>query len=125
MERGTDERLATSDRINVYFWSISKRSRSLKFTDSLLLFHGFLDWMSRDFQGHPTNLFLTLSVPQRNLAGWQKYTCPDAKFVIDRGFGWELLTFSSISTRAGCRNSEDLSSWVGNFLCVLLGKRNR
>ena len=28
-------------------------------------------------------------------------------FVIGRGFAWELLTFSSISTRAGCRNSED------------------
>ena len=28
-------------------------------------------------------------------------------FVIDSGFAWELLTFSSISTRAGCRNSED------------------
>ena len=28
-------------------------------------------------------------------------------FVIDRGFASELLTFSSISTRAGCRNSED------------------
>ena len=28
-------------------------------------------------------------------------------FVIDRGFPWELLTFSSISTRAGRRNSED------------------
>ena len=28
-------------------------------------------------------------------------------FVIDRGFAWELLTFSSISIRAGCRNSED------------------
>ena len=28
-------------------------------------------------------------------------------FVIDRGFALELLTFSSISTRAGCRNSED------------------
>ena len=27
-------------------------------------------------------------------------------FVIDRGFALELLTFSSISTRAGCRNSE-------------------
>ena len=27
--------------------------------------------------------------------------------VIDRGFAWELLTLSSISTRAGCRNSED------------------
>ena len=26
-------------------------------------------------QGHPWNLFLTLSVPQRNLAGWQKYRC--------------------------------------------------
>ena len=61
-------------------------------------------------QGHPTNLFLTLSVPQRNLAGWQKYICSDelaGKFVIDRGFAWELLTFSSISTRAGCTNSED------------------
>ena len=60
--------------------------------------------------GHPTNLFLTLSVPQRNLAGWQKYRCFDelaGKFTIDRGFAWELLTFSSISTRAGCRNSED------------------
>ena len=28
-------------------------------------------------QGHPTNLFLTLSVPQRNLAAWQKYRCFD------------------------------------------------
>ena len=28
-------------------------------------------------------------------------------FVIYRGFTWELLTFSGISTRAGCRNSED------------------
>ena len=28
-------------------------------------------------QGHPTNLFLTLSVPQRNLAGWKKYRCFD------------------------------------------------
>ena len=119
-------------------------------------------------------------------------------FVIERGFAWELLTVSSISTRAGCRNSEDggrlkkkkkkipslsqrvvtnirrlvrvialaektcfvpvlsllfgrfgsrdlkargipgweihliswlgnqpiLSSWLGNFLCVLLGKRH-
>ena len=51
-----------------------------------------------------------ISVPQRNLAGWQKYRCFDelaGKFIIDRGFAWELLTFSSISTRAGCRNSED------------------
>ena len=31
-------------------------------------------------------------------------------FVIDRGFAWELLTFSSISTRAGCRNSEHWGS---------------
>ena len=61
-------------------------------------------------QGHPTNLFLSLSVPQRNLAGWQKYRCFDelvGNFVIHRGFAWELLTFSSISTRAGCRNSDD------------------
>ena len=28
-------------------------------------------------------------------------------FVIYRGFAWELLTFSGISTRAACRNSED------------------
>ena len=28
-------------------------------------------------------------------------------FVIGRGFAWELLTFSSISNRAGCGNSED------------------
>ena len=33
--------------------------------------------MLPEFQGHPTNLFLTLSVPQRNLAGWQKYRCFD------------------------------------------------
>ena len=62
-------------------------------------------------QGHPTNLLPTLSVPQRNLAGWQKYTGVSiswlGNFVIDRGFALELLTFSSISTRAGCRNSED------------------
>ena len=47
------------------------------------------------------NLFLTLSVPQRNLAGWQKYRCFDevaGKFIIDRGFACELLTCSSIST---------------------------
>ena len=32
---------------------------------------------------------------------WQKYRCNDelaGKFIIDRGFAWELLTFSSIST---------------------------
>ena len=28
-------------------------------------------------QGHTTNLFLTLSVPQRNLAGWQNSRCSD------------------------------------------------
>ena len=33
--------------------------------------------MYSDVSGHPTNLFLTLSVPQRNLAGWQKYRCFD------------------------------------------------
>ena len=47
-------------------------------------------------QGHPTNLFLTLSVPHRNLAGWQNITCSNGlagKFRIVRGFGWELLTF--------------------------------
>ena len=62
-----------------------------------------------------------------DLADWQKYRCSDklaGKFIIDRGFGWELLTFSSILTRAGCRNSEDLSSWLGNFLC-LAGKKEQ
>ena len=47
-------------------------------------------------QGHPTNLFLTLSVPHRNLAGWQNIRCSNelaGKFFIVRGFGWELLTF--------------------------------
>ena len=47
-------------------------------------------------QGHPTNLFLTLSVPHRNLAGWQNIRCSikmAGKFLIVRGFGWELLTF--------------------------------
>ena len=47
-------------------------------------------------QGHPTNLFLTLSVPHRNLAGWQNIRCSNElaeKFLIVRGFGWELLTF--------------------------------
>ena len=65
-------------------------------------------------QGHPTNLFLTLSVPQRNLAGWKKYRCSDelaGKFIIGRGFAWELLTFSSISIRAGCRNSEETNQF--------------
>ena len=45
-------------------------------------------------QGHPTNLFLTLSVPHRNLAGWQNIRCSNelaGKFHIVRGFGWELL----------------------------------
>ena len=73
-----------------------------------------MEQLPTTIHGHPTNMFLTLSVPQRNLAGWQKYRCADelaGKFIIDRGFGWELLTFSSILTRAGCRNSEDLSSW--------------
>ena len=47
-------------------------------------------------KGHPTNLFLTLSVPHRNLAGWQNIRCSNelaGKFLIVRGFGWELLTF--------------------------------
>ena len=35
------------------------------------------DGVSGTVQGHPTSLFLTLSVPQRNLAGWQKYRCFD------------------------------------------------
>ena len=42
-------------------------------------------------QGHPTNLFLTLSVPHRNLAGWQNIRCSNElawKFLIVRGFGW-------------------------------------
>ena len=47
-------------------------------------------------KGYPTNLFLTLSVPHRNLAGWQNIRCSikmAGKFLIVRGFGWELLTF--------------------------------
>ena len=47
-------------------------------------------------QEHPTNLFLTLSVSHRNLAGWQNIRCSNelaGKFLIVRGFGWELLTF--------------------------------
>ena len=46
-------------------------------------------------QGHPTNLLLTLSVPHRNLAGWQNIRCSNdlaGKCLIVRGFGWELLT---------------------------------
>ena len=40
------------------------------------------------------NLLLTLSVPHRNLAGWQNIRCSNdlaGKFLIVRGFGWELL----------------------------------
>ena len=36
----------------------------------------------------PTNLFLTLSVPQRNLAGWQNSRCSEelaGKFVTAEG----------------------------------------
>ena len=59
-------------------------------------------------QWHPTNLFLTLSVPQRNLAGWQNSRCSDelaGKFVTGEGFVLELMKFSSISSIA----------WWGNF----------
>ena len=52
--------------------------------------------MGSFLQGHPTNLFLTLSVPHSNLAGWQNIRCFNelaGKFLIVRGFGWELLTF--------------------------------
>ena len=52
-----------------------------------------------ELQGHPTNLFLTLSVPQRNLAGWQNSRCPDdlvGKFVAAEGFVLEWMMFSSI-----------------------------
>ena len=48
-------------------------------------------------QGHPTNLFLTLSVPQRNLVGWQNSSCSDelaGKFVLG------LMMFPSISSIA-------------------------
>ena len=40
-------------------------------------FESILEEILLGRQGHPTNLFLTLSVPQRNLAGWQKYRCFD------------------------------------------------
>ena len=59
-------------------------------------------------QGHPTNLFLTSSVPQMNLAGWQNSRCSDelaAKFVSAEGFVLELKRFSSIARLA----------WWGNF----------
>ena len=56
----------------------------------------YLQNRTRSFiQGHPTNLLLTLSVPHRNLAGWQYIRCSNdlaGKFLIVRGFGWELLT---------------------------------
>ena len=93
-----------SRAIQNYLW------RSLEI-DIIFTFCSALFRLNNPFlQGHPTNLFLTLSVPQRNLAGWQKYRCSDelaGKFIIDRGFVWELLTFPSISSRAGCGNSED------------------
>ena len=56
----------------------------------------FLDFVALT-QRHPTNLFLTLSVPQSNLAGWQKYRCSDelaGKFIIDRGFCLGITDFS-------------------------------
>ena len=73
--------------------------------ERMLIFRRFQSKITYFLQGRPTNLFLTLSVSQRNPSGWQKYRCSDelaGKFIIDRGFACELLTFSSISTRAGC-----------------------
>ena len=43
----------------------------------MLIHKLYIDQEATTIQGHPTNLFLTLSVPQKNLAGWQKYRCFD------------------------------------------------
>ena len=54
-------------------------------------------------RGHPTNLFLTLSVTQRNLAGWETSDCFDklaGKFITVEGLILELMMFSSISRLA-------------------------
>ena len=70
-----------------YFWELASIGT---------LWHVPLVSVLTGFQGHPTNLFLTLSVPHRNLAGWQNIRCSNelaGKFLIVRGFGWELLTF--------------------------------
>lgn len=60
------------------------------------------------YQGHPTNLFLTSSAPRRNIVSWRNVMCSDqlvGKFLIARGFGCELLTFSGNASRTGQRNS--------------------
>ena len=52
-------------------------------------------------QGHSTNLFLTLSVPQRNLAGWQSCRCFDelaGQFFAVEGLVLEVMMFCSIGS---------------------------
>ena len=47
-------------------------------------------------QGHPTNLFVTLTVPQRNLAGWHNSRCSDeltGKFGTAEGFVLEFEAY--------------------------------
>ena len=76
------------DSVAVVFFKLSKRSFSddginlLKISPFGVIpsdIHIVNESISNQLnnQGHPTNLFLTLSVPQRNLAGWQKYRCFD------------------------------------------------
>ena len=52
-------------------------------------------------QGHSTNLFLTLSVPQRNRAGWQNCRCFDelaGQFFAVEGLVLEVMMFCSIGS---------------------------
>ena len=56
------------------YFHIGKEGKKLRISLSMAML--WKTW-NKSIQGHPTNLFLTLSIPQRNLAGWPKYRCFD------------------------------------------------
>ena len=79
----------------------------------------------RTEQGHPTNLFLTLSVPQRNLADWRVYWRTSATPILTydvencRSSACWLLTFQL----AG--KPTNFIFLAGKFLVCLAGKKEQ
>ena len=64
---------------------------NLSYTARSSVLHSLKTIKNSNNQGHLTNLFLTLSVPQSNLAGWQESRCSDelaGKFVTADGLSW-------------------------------------
>ena len=76
-------------------------------------------------QGHPTNLFLTLSVPQKNLAGWQNSRCFD-KVADVRYRKLSFFCLLAAHFAAGWEtNATNFIFLAGKFLVCLAGKKEQ